>query len=99
MRELYAAIREAAGPSVVIGCNTIGHLGAGFFELQRTGDDTSGREWERTRKMGVNTMAFRLPQHGTFFAADADCAPITTALRSPAYGPGGSCRRAVLHGA
>jgi alpha-galactosidase len=30
--------------------------------------------------MGVNTMAFRLPQHGTFFAADADCAPITTAL-------------------
>jgi alpha-galactosidase len=77
---LYAAIREAAGPSVVIGCNTIGHLGAGFFELQRTGDDTSGREWERTRKMGVNTMAFRLPQHGTFFAADADCAPITKAL-------------------
>jgi alpha-galactosidase len=80
VRALYAAIREAAGPSVVIGCNTIGHLGAGFFELQRTGDDTSGREWERTRKMGVNTMAFRLPQDGTFFAADADCAPITTAL-------------------
>jgi alpha-galactosidase len=25
-------------------------------------------------------MAFRLPQHGTFFAADADCAPITKAL-------------------
>ena len=79
VRALYAAIREAAGPSVVIGCNTIGHLGAGLFELQRTGDDTSGREWERTRKMGVNTMAFRLPQHGTFFAADADCAPITKA--------------------
>jgi alpha-galactosidase len=77
---LYAAIREAAGPSCLIGCNTIGHIGAGFFELQRTGDDTSGREWERTRKMGVNTLAFRLPQHGTFFAADADCAPITKAL-------------------
>ena len=77
---LYAVIREAAGPSMVIGCNTIGHLAAGLVELQRTGDDTSGREWERTRKMGVNTMAFRLPQHGTFFAADADCAPITKAL-------------------
>ena len=64
---------------MVIGCNTIGHLGAGLFEIQRTGDDTSGRDWERTRRMGVNTMAFRLPQHGTFFAADADCAPITTA--------------------
>jgi alpha-galactosidase len=80
VRALYAAIREAAGPSVVIGCNTIGHLGAGLFELQRTGDDTSGREWERTRRMGVNTMAFRLPQHGTFFAAHADCAPVTTSL-------------------
>ena len=83
VRALYAAIREGAGPSVVIGCNTIGHLGAGLFELQRTGDDTSGREWERTRKMGVNTMAFRLPQHGTFFAADADCAPITRQLPWP----------------
>ena len=83
VRALYAAIREGAGPSVVIGCNTIGHLGAGLFELQRTGDDTSGREWERTRKMGVNTMAFRLPQHGTFFAADADCTPVTKALPWP----------------
>jgi alpha-galactosidase len=64
----------------LIGCNTIGHLGAGLFELQRIGDDTSGREWRRTRKMGVNTLAFRLPQHGTFFAADADCVPITAAI-------------------
>jgi alpha-galactosidase len=44
-----------------------------MFELQRTGDDTSGRMWERTRRMGVNTLAFRMPQHGTFFVADADC--------------------------
>ncbi|HUL78182.1 MAG TPA: hypothetical protein VL691_13035 [Vicinamibacteria bacterium] len=83
VRGLYSALREAAGASLLIGCNTIGHLGAGFFELQRTGDDTSGREWERTRKMGVNTMAFRMPQHGTFFAADADCAPVTKALPWP----------------
>ena len=89
VRALYAAIREAAGASLVIGCNTIGHLGAGLFELQRTGDDTSGREWERTRKMGVNTMAFRLPQHGTFFAADADCAPITRRCRG--RWPSGGC--------
>ncbi len=83
VRALYEAIRDGAGAAVLIGCNTIGHLGAGYFELQRTGDDTSGREWGRTRKMGVNTMAFRLPQHGTFFAADADCAPITLALPWP----------------
>ncbi|MBS1874441.1 MAG: hypothetical protein JSU00_14590 [Acidobacteria bacterium] len=75
--KLYAAIREAAGDALLIGCNTIGHLGAGLFEMQRIGDDTSGREWSRTRKMGVNTLAFRLPQHGTLFAADADCVPVT----------------------
>ena len=47
---LYRAIRAGAGDAIVIGCNTFGHLGAGCFDLQRTGDDTSGREWERTRK-------------------------------------------------
>ena len=77
IRALYHAIREAAGDTVVIGCNTIGHLSAGLFELQRTGDDTSGRDWERTRRMGVNTLAFRMPQHGTFFSGDADCVGLT----------------------
>lgn len=74
---LYLTLREGAGDAVLLGCNTIGHLGAGLFEIQRTGDDTSGRVWERTRRMGVNTLAFRLPQHGTFFASDADCAAHT----------------------
>jgi alpha-galactosidase len=78
IRGLYETLREGAGNSLLIGCNTIGHLGAGLFEIQRTGDDTSGREWERTRKMGVNTLAFRMPQHNTFFAADADCVGLTT---------------------
>jgi len=69
----FNAIREGAGDAVVIGCNTIGHLGAGLFELQRIGDDTSGREWERSRKYGVNALAFRACQHGAFFDADPDC--------------------------
>ncbi|MGA2263046.1 MAG: twin-arginine translocation signal domain-containing protein [Acidobacteriota bacterium] len=73
----YRAIREAAGSSLVIGCNTLNHLSAGVFELQRTGDDTSGQDFNRTRRMGVNTIAFRGPQHGAFFAVDADCVPIT----------------------
>ncbi len=74
---LYQRIRKAAGDALVLGCNTVGHLSAGIFELQRIGDDTSGREWTRTRKMGVNTLAFRAPQHGTFFAVDADCVGLT----------------------
>lgn len=28
--------------------------------------------------MGVNTLAFRLPQHERFFTLDADCVPCTT---------------------
>jgi len=76
--DLYRTIRDAIPGAVIIGCNTVGHLAAGLFELQRTGDDTSGREWARTRKMGVNTLAFRMPQHDTFFAVDADCVGLTT---------------------
>ncbi len=75
---LYRDIRRAAGEDrLILGCNTIGHLAAGIFDAQRTGDDVSGRAWDRTRLMGVNTLAFRLPQHGRFFAVDADCVPIT----------------------
>jgi len=76
--DLYALIREEAGSNAVLdGCNTIGHLGQGIFDLQRTGDDTSGRQWERTRRMGVNTLSFRLPQHRTFFIQDADMVGMT----------------------
>ena len=75
--KLYQTLRAGAGDAVLLGCNTIGHIGAGLFEIQRTGDDTSGHSWERTRRMGINTLAFRLPQHGAFFACDADCAAHT----------------------
>lgn len=73
----YRVIREAADDTVILGCNTVGHLAAGLVDVQRVGDDTSGRQWERTRRMGVNSLAFRLAQHGTFFTADADCVPCT----------------------
>lgn len=75
---LYHTIYEAAAKyqALIIGCNTIGHLGAGLMHIQRTGDDTSGKTWERTRVMGVNTLAFCLPQHGTFYEIDADCVGI-----------------------
>ena len=76
--DFYRTIREAAGEgTVLIGCNVIGHLAAGLVHLNRTGDDTSGREWERTRKMGPNTLAFRMLHDKTLYAADADCVGIT----------------------
>lgn len=77
MLHLYHAIREAAGNTYLIGCNTMSHLSAGVFELNRIGDDTSGNEWERTRKMGVNTLGFRMVQHKTFYEADGDCVGLT----------------------
>lgn len=76
----YPVIREAAGSALVLGCNTIGHLAAGLCEIQRTGDNTSGVEWERTRRMGINTLAMRMPQHDAFFAVDADCVGLTNAV-------------------
>lgn len=83
IRELYGTIRKAAGDAVVIGCNTVTHLSAGVFEVCRIGDDTSGTEWARTRKMGVNTLAFRGMHHDTFYAADADCVGVTNAIPWP----------------
>lgn len=77
INHLYRSIREAADDMYLIGCNTISHLSAGLFELNRIGDDTSGKEWERTRKMGVNTLGFRMPQHNTFYAVDGDCVGLT----------------------
>ncbi|WP_295794528.1 hypothetical protein [Mucilaginibacter sp.] len=78
INHLYRTIRNAAGDGIyIIGCNTMSHLSAGLFELNRIGDDTSGREWPRVKKMGVNTMAFRLPQHNAFYAADGDCVGVT----------------------
>ncbi len=85
---LYRAIREAAGPeTTIIGCNTISHLAAGLVEIQRTGDDTTildwmtnTLDWDRIRRMGVNTLAFRAPQHGTFYAIDADCVPFSSQI-------------------
>ncbi|MBS1532270.1 MAG: hypothetical protein JSU01_18355 [Bacteroidetes bacterium] len=77
INDLYRSIREAAADMYLIGCNTMSHLSAGVFELNRIGDDTSGKEWQRTVKMGVNTLGFRIPQHNAFYATDADCVGLT----------------------
>jgi alpha-galactosidase len=75
---LYRRLRAACGEDrVILGCNTVGHLSVGIFDASRTGDDVSGRQWERTRRMGVNTLAYRLPQHRNFYSIDADCVALT----------------------
>ena len=78
--DLYRTIRESAGSMRLIGCNTFTHLAAGLHEVQRTGDDTSGRSWHRTRRMGVNTLAFRAAQQGTFYTVDPDIVAVTAAI-------------------
>lgn len=75
--DLYRRILDAAGDAMILGCNCVGHLGAGLMHMNRTGDDTSGKAWPRTRRMGVNTLAFTIAQDGSFFAIDADCVPMT----------------------
>lgn len=76
VKDFYALIREEAPDAVIIGCNTVGHLCAGMYELNRTGDDTSGESWLRTRKYGVNALAFRMCQNNSFYMCDADCVGI-----------------------
>lgn len=80
VRDLYALIHRAAGGAAILGCQTIGHLGVGTLDLQRVGGDVDGRGWERTRRMGINALAFRLHQHGIFYQVDGDCAPVTPTL-------------------
>ncbi len=80
VKEFYKTVKENANGAIIIGCNCIGHLCAGLHQLNRTGDDTSGFEWSRTAKMGVNTLAFRNCQNGKFFMSDADCVGITGAI-------------------
>ncbi|MGA7147980.1 MAG: hypothetical protein WBX17_05775 [Microbacterium sp.] len=75
--QFYETALAAAGDAVILGCNVVGHLAAGLVHAQRTGDDTSGLYWDRTRRIGVNTLAFRLAQHDAFFTVDADCVPST----------------------
>ena len=71
---MYRVIKDEAGEdTIIIGCNTIGHLLVGYAECSRIGDDTSGINFARTRDFGVNTLAYRLAQNGIFFDADADC--------------------------
>lgn len=77
LQDLYKLIREEVGNAILIGCNTVGHLVAGTHEVQRIGDDTSGRSWNRYRRMGVNTLAFRAPQHEHLFLADPDIVALT----------------------
>jgi alpha-galactosidase len=78
--DMYGTIRTAARDALIIGCNTVSHLSAGHFEMCRVGDDTSGTDWSRTWKMGVNSLAFRAPQQGAFYVADADCVGVTTSI-------------------
>lgn len=76
IRDFYQAIQDAAKGSIIIGCNTIGHLVAGIHEVQRVGNDTSGRVYEYTIRNGIHSM-MRMPQNETFFRADFDCAAFT----------------------
>lgn len=71
IKGLYKTIYENSNGAYLIGCNCIGHLAAGYVHINRIGDDISGKKFSRTRKMGVNSLAFRLCQHKAFYEADA----------------------------
>ncbi|MGN0761913.1 MAG: alpha-galactosidase [Aristaeellaceae bacterium] len=76
--QFYRTVQKAAGPeTVLMGCATYSHLSAGILHVVRTGADVNGYSWDITRRMGVNTLAFRMMMNRTFFIVDADCVPVT----------------------
>lgn len=77
IKDFYKLIKDTAGDTLILGCNTVSHLCAGLVEANRIGDDTSGREWAPNRYNGVNTLAFRACQNNAFYVVDADCVGIT----------------------
>ncbi len=77
IREFYAALRRGMGDGLIIGCDTFLHLGAGLFDIQRIGEDSSDTNWRQTRLYAINGLAFRMPQHGVMHAIDPDCIGIT----------------------
>lgn len=76
IKNLYKAIQSGASEADVIGCNTVGHLCSGIHSICRTGNDTSGRSFEWTRRIGLNSV-MRLPLNDTCYRADPDCAAFT----------------------
>ena len=75
--EYYRGVAKLAQGVLVNCCNTFSHLTAGVFMSNRIGDDTSGNDWSRTVKYGVNTLAFRAMQHRAMYSVDPDCVGIT----------------------
>lgn len=76
-KDFSKTVYEHSNGAVIIGCNVMGHLAAGYIHLHRSGDDTSGVCFDRSTAFGINALAFRLPQHKAFFDIDADCVCIT----------------------
>lgn len=76
VKEFYQLIQSSAGNTLIMGCNTVNHLAAGIHQIQRSGNDTSGRHFEFTRRYGVHSM-MRAPQNNAFFKTDPDCAAFT----------------------
>lgn len=83
LKGMFQTIRNDSDNVILIGCNTVSHLSAGFFEIQRiAGDNTTAFEgekghWPRTKRNGLGTLAMRMPQNMKFYANDADCVALT----------------------
>lgn len=81
IKQFYRTILNSVGNrAILLGCATISHLCAGYVHINRTGADINGKDWDITRRMGVNSLAFRMMMDGAFFKTDGDCVGITGQL-------------------
>lgn len=77
LMDLYTLIQDSAKGAHIIGCNVYNHLAAGIHDIVRSGCDTSGKDWQVTKKYGLNCLVYRLCQNKTLLITDADCAAFT----------------------
>ena len=91
---LYRRLRASCGEErIILGCNTVGHLSVGIFDASRTGDDVSGKEWERTRRTGrQHARLSHAAAQGVLLPRCRLCPPHPrrTLVHEPAMARGGS---------
>lgn len=79
-----ATIREAAGEDCfILGCNTLTLPSAPFCDGQRTGNDVSVYDWNKTVRECLCPLFLRAHHHNRLYAADPDCVVVRDPLSIP----------------
>jgi alpha-galactosidase len=81
---LYRAIREAAGPDVIVsGYGSVGQLAAGYVHLQKAAGPYRASIGQQACVRGARELGFRAFQHGALYAVEAGPVRLSDAVPGP----------------